>query len=247
MFAEGNHANAALDRGLDQGHAAGAKLLHLVDAQCRHGTDPQATGNHAADGRQLVAFESHRQFAVLGGHVLFHQQAHRRRALQGNEVFGQQLCPADPRQLRQGRIGGHHGDEAVHVQRVEIQAIDVVRFEADAQFDATMAHQFLHLFVDHIVHRDVDLRVTLAKYLQRVGQQVAGKGRHGRHRNPAQLQGETLAQHFFGVVPVGQQAPCQRQQHLALGSQADAACGAAQQGAAKVFFQGLDGQAQGRL
>ncbi|MNC36620.1 hypothetical protein D3C75_851490 [compost metagenome] len=130
---------------------------------------------------------------------------------------------------------------------MEIQAIDVVRFEADAQFDAAMAHQFLHLFVDHIVHRDVDLRVTLAKYLQRVGQQVAGKGRHGCHRNPAQLQGETLAQHFFGVVPVGQQAPRQWQQYLALGSQADAACGAAQQGAAKVFFQGLDGQAQGRL
>ncbi|MNE32093.1 hypothetical protein D3C80_1256880 [compost metagenome] len=61
------------------------------------------------------------------------------------------------------------------------------------------------------------------------------------------MQGEALAQQFFGVVPVGQQAPRQWQQHLAFGGQADAARGAAEQGAAKVFFQGLDGQAQCRL
>lgn len=61
------------------------------------------------------------------------------------------------------------------------------------------------------------------------------------------MQGEALAQHLFGVVPVGQQAACQWQQHFAFGSQADAARGAAEQGAAEVFFQRLDGQAQCRL
>ncbi len=67
---------------------------------------------------------------------------------------------------------------------MEIQAIGVIRLEADAQFDAAMAHQFQHLFVDHVVHGDVDLGIALAKHLERVRQQVPGKGGHGRHRHP---------------------------------------------------------------
>ncbi|MCY1249612.1 hypothetical protein D9M72_631620 [compost metagenome] len=67
-----------------------------------------------------------------------------------------------------------------------------------------MAYQFQHLLVDHVVHGHVDPWVTAAKYLERVGQQVAGKGRHGGDGDLAQLQGESLAQQFFGVVPIGQ-------------------------------------------
>ena len=113
-----------------------------------------------------MAFKRHRELAVQCRYVLLQQQAHGRRALQGDEIFGQQLRPADFGQLGQRGIGGHHSNEAVQVQRVEAQAVGVFRFEADAQFDAAVAHQFKDLLVDHVVHRDVDLRVTLAKHLE---------------------------------------------------------------------------------
>ncbi|MCY1178472.1 hypothetical protein D9M73_188210 [compost metagenome] len=156
--------------------------------------------------------------------MLLQQQAHCRGALQGDEIFGQQFVPGDLCFLRQSRADGHHRNEAVHVQRLEQQRVAGLGFEAHPQFDAAVAHQFQHLLVDHVVHRHVDPWVAAAEHLQRPGQQVAGKGRHGGDGDLAQLQGEALAQQLLGVVPVGQQLPGQGQQGFTFGGEGYTAC-----------------------
>ena len=88
VLAQADQADPPLYPRAFQGHAAGTQLTHLPYAQGRYRTDPEAVGDHPPDGAQLMAFESHRQLAVLGEDGLFEQQAHRRGALQGNEVFG---------------------------------------------------------------------------------------------------------------------------------------------------------------
>ncbi len=97
------------------------------------------------------------------------------------------------------------------------------------------------------MHRHVDPWIAASEGLQGTGQEVACERRHGRDGHASHLQGETLAQQFFGIVPVSHQLACQRQQRLALGRQADIARGSRKQLTAKVFLQTFDRQAQGRL
>ncbi len=227
--------------------AARAEFLHLLDAQGGHGADTESLGDHPPDRDQLVALERHRQATVLGGHAFFQEQAHRRGTLQGDEGLAEQVAPTDPLLPGQRRAGRHHGDEAVAVERGELEVFQGLRLEGDAQLDAPVADHLQHLLVDHVVHRHVDPRVAFAKGLQDQRQQVAGEGGHGGDGDLAQLQGEVLAQQFLGIVPVGQQAQRQRQQGLALGGEADAAGGTFQQRTAEAFLQALDRQAQGRL
>ena len=89
MVTQRDHTDASFDGRLDQFHATRAQLLHLVDAQRRYRADAQAAGYHAADGRQLMALECHRELAVARRDVLLQQQAYRRRPLQGDEILGQ--------------------------------------------------------------------------------------------------------------------------------------------------------------
>ena len=129
----------------------------------------------------------------------------------------------------------------------EGQAARRLRLEGDPQLHLAVPDHLDHLFVDDVVDRDVDTRVAAAKRHQRRRQQVAGKGGHGGHRQPAELQGEALAHHLLGVVPLGEQALGQGQEGVPLGGEAHAAGGADQQASAQALLEPLDGQAQGRL
>ncbi len=247
MAVPGQHADVALDDRILQGHADRAELLHLVDAQRRHGADAQAAGDHAAHGGQLMALEGRRQHQPAPLQGLLEQPAHHGGALQGDEVAGHQGRPVEARATGQARFGRHHGDEAVAEQRGEGQAAAGLGLEGDAQLHLAVAHHLDHLLVDHVVHRDVDARVAAAEGHQRRRQQVAGEGGHGGDRQATQLQGEALAQQLLGVVPLGDQPLGQGHQRLPLGGKAHAAGAAGQQAAAEALLEPLDGQAQRRL
>ncbi|MNE27856.1 hypothetical protein D3C80_1212770 [compost metagenome] len=113
--------------------------MHLLDAQARHCAHAEALGDHAADGHQLVALKGHLQFAMLASDAFLQQQAHRRRALQGDETLFQQLCPAHFERLGQRTVSGHHRDKAVGIEGNKVQAIEGLRLEGNAQLDSAVA------------------------------------------------------------------------------------------------------------